>query len=106
MLHHAIIYARRFLPVQRQHREERAFAEAVGEAAAIGQRVPLSVKPPCEARRDEKRPLPELPAPRRVQFFHRPGVDEAVVMERPEGVVLPLVRIIKVPAVALVVGFD
>ena len=106
VLHHAVGHALALRLRQRLCRVERALREAVGEAAAVRQRLAGGIEPAGEVRRDELAALHILRAALRIARTHDLRVHQAVVVERPQGVILALVEVVKVPAVALVVLLD
>ena len=84
--------------------KERALGKAIGEAAAVGQAPAFPVKPAGKARCDGLRPLDKAMAALGIGVPHSGGVDQAVIMEAPKRVVIPLGGIIEVPAVAHIVA--
>ena len=86
--------------------EEGPLGEAVGQAAAVGQRPSLAVEPGGEPRGDLPGPADEPRRALRVPLAHEPGIHHAVVVKGPQGVVVPLGRLVVVPAVAAVVALQ
>ena len=86
-------------------RPEGALGEAVGQAPAIGQGASFTVKPAGKAGRDEPGALHKPGAALRVLPAHDRRVNQAVKMEAPQGIIVPLGGLVEVPAVAHVMAF-
>lgn len=106
MLHLPIAYGVAFAFRQCQCRVERALRKAIGQTAPIRQCFAAPVKPAGEIRRHLFAALDVFAAALRVAPAHDLGINQTIEMERPHGVILALIEVIKVPAVALVMLFN
>ena len=100
----------RFQPGEHAGRIEGALAEAVAQAAAVGQRRAVFVEPESELAAEFQRAAAEALGPGGGPLGGKDAVQHAVILQRPGNVIVPLRldggRAVGVPAVAHVPAVD
>ena len=84
---------------------EGALAESIGQAAPVRQTPALPIEPAGKPGGDQGSPLPDPPAAFRILIVHQCGIQQAVKVKAPEGIVITLCRIVEIPAVRRVMAF-
>ena len=104
MLHLSRAHVFALQPGEGRRGPEGALAEAIGQAASVWQAPSLPVKPAGKPGRNHGRPFPDPAAALRILPFHDRRIQQAVEMESPQGVIIPLGRIVKIPAVRCIMA--